>query len=278
MIDNLQPESREKQNLMADVLVDGCRIRYWVDGPEQAPALLLSNSIGSTAGLWDQQVERFSASFRVIRYDTRGHGRSDTRPGEYALDQLGRDALAVLDGVGVWRAHFCGISLGGITGLWLGVHAPERIGRLIAANTAARIGTTTLWTERMRTVRSEGMRAIADATMVRWFSLSFRDRNPTIVERFRSMLAGAPAPGYAGCCAALRDADVRGDLGRIRAQTLVIAGAHDVVTSVEDAAFISDRVANARLVTLDAAHLSNVEQPDAFNSAVLDFLAEGNPR
>jgi 3-oxoadipate enol-lactonase len=262
---------------MAEVLVDSCRLSYWVDGPEGAPALLLSNSIGSTAGLWDQQIGRFSASFRVIRYDTRGHGRSETRPGEYALDQLGRDALAILDGVGVWRAHFCGISLGGITGLWLGVHAPERIGRLIAANTAARIGTTALWTERIRTVRSEGMRAIADATIPRWFSASFRERNPTTVERFRSMLAGASAPGYAGCCAALRDADLRSDIHRIRARMLVIAGAHDVATSVADAVLISDGVANARLVTLDAAHLSNVEQPEAFNSAVLGFLADGNP-
>jgi 3-oxoadipate enol-lactonase len=278
MIDNLSPGSAKRKILMAEVLVDGCRVSYWVDGPEGAPALLLSNSIGSTAGLWDQQVERFSASYRVIRYDTRGHGRSETKPGEYALDQLGRDALAVLDGVGVWRAHFCGISLGGITGLWLGIHAPERIGRLIAANTAARIGTTALWTERIRTVRSGGMGAIADATMARWFSVSFRERNPAIVERFRSMLAGASPQGYMGCCAALRDADLRGDLDRIRAQTLVIAGAQDVATSVEDASFIRDRVANARLVTLDAAHLSNVEQPEAFNSTVLGFLAEGNAR
>jgi 3-oxoadipate enol-lactonase len=258
---------------MAEVLVDGCRLSYWVDGPERAQALVLSNPIGSTVEMWDGQVERFSESLRVIRYDTRGHGRSDGRPGEYALDQLGRDVLAVLDAVGIWRAHFCGISLGGITGLWLGVQAPERIGRLIAANTGARIGTTELWTERIRTVRSEGMRTIADAAMARWFSAGFRDRHPTTVERFRSMLAGGSAEGYAGCCAALRDADVRSDIHRIRALTLVIAGAYDLATPVADATLIRDRVAGARMVTLDAAHLSNVEQPEAFTSTVLGFLA-----
>lgn len=260
---------------MAEVLVEGCRLSYWVDGPEQAQALLLSNPIGSTVGLWDQQVERFSGPFRVIRYDTRGHGRSDTRPGETALDQLGRDVLAVLDAVGVWRAHVCGISLGGITGLWLGVHAPERLGRLIAANTGARIGTPALWTERIGAVRSHGMRAVAGNAMRRWFSAGFRERHPTTVDRFRSMLAGASEEGYVACCAALRDADLRSDIQRIRASTLVIAGAHDEATPVADAELIRERIAGARLVTLDAAHLSNVEQPEAFASAVLDFLAGG---
>jgi 3-oxoadipate enol-lactonase len=243
-----------------------------VDGPEQAQAVLLSNPIGATVELWDKQIERFSRSFRVIRYDTRGHGRSQSRPGEIALDQLGRDALAVLDAVGVWRAHFCGISLGGITGLWLGVHAPERLGRLVAANTGARIGTPAIWTERMRTVRAHGMRPLADAAMGRWFSAGFREKHPTIVDQFRSMLAAASVEGYVGCCAVLRDADLRNDIHRIRASTLVIAGARDESTPIADAELIRERVAGARLVTFDTAHLSNVEQPEAFASAVLDFL------
>ena len=263
---------------MAEVLVEGCRLSYWVDGPERAHALLLSNPIGATVELWEKQVERFSGSFRVIRYDTRGHGRSDARSGETALDQLGRDVLAVLDAVGVWRAHVCGISLGGLTGLWLGVHAPERVGRLIAANTGARIGTPPFWTERIRTVRTHGMRSLADAAMSRWFSAGFRERHPTTVERFRSMLAGAPVEGYVGCCAALRDADLRNDIQRIRAATLVIAGAHDEATPPADAESIRAHVPGARLKTLDAAHLSNVEQPEAFASAVLEFLAKGTPQ
>jgi 3-oxoadipate enol-lactonase len=257
---------------MAEVIVDGCRLSYCVDGPKNAPALLLSNPIGSTVDLWDPQVEGFSRAFSVIRYDTRGHGRSDAQPGEYTLDELGRDVLAVLDGVGVWRAHLCGLSLGGITALWLGVHAPERIGRLVAANTGARIGTTELWAERIRNVRSQGMRTIADAAMPRWFSDGFRERHPTTVERFRAMLAGASAQGYVGCCAALRDADLRDDIHRIRASTLVIAGAHDEATPPANAESIRDRVAGARMVTLDAAHISNVEQSEAFTSAVLEFL------
>ena len=263
---------------MAQILVEGCRISYWVDGPEQAQALLLSSPIGATAELWDKQVERLSGSFRVIRYDTRGHGRSEFRRGETSLDQLGRDALAVMDAVGIWRSHFCGLSLGGITGLWLGVHAPERVGRLIAANTGARIATPEFWTERIQTVRSNGMRPLADAAMNRWFSADFRARHPPIVEHFRSMLAGAEVEGYVACCAALRDADLRNDIQRIRASTLVIAGASDEATTPADAKFIRDSVEGARLVTLDTAHLSNVEQPEAFASAVLDFLANGNAR
>jgi 3-oxoadipate enol-lactonase len=178
-----------------------------------------------------------------------------------------------MDGVGVWRAHFCGMSLGGITGLWLGVHAPERLGRLIAANTGAQIGTPAFWIERIRLVRSQGLGAIADTSLARWFSPGFRERHPTTVGRFRSMLAGVSPDGYAGCCAALRDADLRNDVQRIRAPILVIAGRHDEATPPTDAELLRDRIGGARLVTLDAAHLSNVEQPEAFTSAVLEFLS-----
>lgn len=153
------------------------------------------------------------------------------------------------------------------------LYAPERVARLVAANTGARIGTTELWDERIRNARSLGMPALADAVIPRWFTPEFRERQPQTVDRFRSMLAACPVDGYAGCCAAVRDADLREDIRRIGAATLVIRGTHDVATPPGAADFIRERVAGARLVVIDAAHLSNVEQPEAFTSAVVDFLS-----
>jgi len=258
--------------MMSDVTVDGCRLSFSVEGPEDAPALLLVNALGATRDLWTFELDRFARSFRVIRYDARGHGRSDVPSGPYSLDRLGQDALAILDAAGVAQAHICGLSLGGMVAMWLGVNSPERVARLIAANTGARIGTTELWEERIRNARSLGMPALAASVIPRWFTQEFRERQPETVDRFRSMLAACPVEGYAGCCAAVRDADLREDIQRIGAATLVIRGIHDVATPPGAADFIRERVAGARLVALDAAHLSNVEQPEAFTSAVVDFL------
>ena len=259
---------------MAEVRVDGCRLFFSVEGPEQAPWLLLSNSLGTTIDLWTRQLDRFTRVFRVIRYDTRGHGRSDVPTGPYTLNQLGADALSILEAAGAGRAHVCGVSIGGLTAMWLALHAPARVDRIVAANTAARIGTAELWNERIQTVRTLGMTTIAEATMARWFTERFIQRHPSTVDAFRSMVAACPADGYTGCCAALRDADVRDELHRIGAPTLVVTGVHDVGTPPAEGAFIRERVAGARLLALDAAHLSNVEQADAFTAAVVDFLLD----
>ncbi len=258
---------------MPDVNVDGCRLSFRVEGPEAAPWLLLSNSLGTTIDLWARQMDRFTQSFRVIRYDTRGHGRSGVPSGPYTMDRLGADVLAVLDAAGASRAHVCGISIGGLTGLWMAVHAPARVDRLVAANTAARIGTTELWDARIATVRSSGVPSLAEATMTRWFTEEFRQRHASTVDTFRAMVEDCPADGYAGCCAALRDADMRNDLHQITAPTLVVTGAHDVATPPADGAFIRERIPAARLLALDAAHLTNVEQADEFTSAVVEFLS-----
>ena len=251
-------------------------ISYSIDGPDDGPVLLLSNSIGSTRDLWARQVDAFSRSFRLIRYDTRGHGRSSVPPGDYSIDQVGRDVLAILDDAGVTAANVCGLSLGGITAMWLGIHAPHRVSRLILANTAARIGSVMSWTERAALVREGGMSAVADRAMLTWFSQEFREREPDIVQSFHTMLSGCSPEGYLGCCAALRDADLRDAIATIRCPTLVITGAHDVATTPEQAAFIADHIAGARLVTLDSAHLSNVARANEFNAAVLDFLGQAD--
>ena len=252
---------------------DGARIDYSVAGAPTDPALLFINSIGTTRDLWARQVPRLSKSFRVITYDARGHGFSQATVGDYTIEQLGRDALAVLDDAGAGSAHVCGISLGGITGLWLGVHAPRRINSLVVANTAARIGSVQMWTERIAFVREQGMAALADMTMPRWFTERFRSSEPQTIEQFRSMVASCSKDGYLGCSAALRDEDLREAIAGIRCPVLCIAGSADVATPPDALQFIHERIAGSQLITLDAAHLSNVEQDEAFNAALVSFLA-----
>lgn len=247
-------------------------ISYEVEGDSQAPALLLINSIGSTREMWARQMAAFTRSYRVIRYDARGHGVSSVPRGPYTLDQLGRDALAILDDVEVSDAHVCGLSLGGITAQWLGLNAANRIRTLVLANTAARIGTLESWTERINVVHQKGMSAVADLAMERWFTPAFRQRDPETVHAFRAMVQGCPADGYLGCCAALRDADLREQISALRAPTLAIASSADTATPPEGLEFIRARVTGAQLVTLDSAHLSNVERSEEFTEAVLEFL------
>jgi 3-oxoadipate enol-lactonase len=258
---------------MPEIDVDGCRIAFSVAGPEDAPVVLLSNALGTTRDLWCLQVRAFEAAFRVVRYDTRGHGQSDVPADGYTLDRLGRDALAVLDAVGAARAHVAGVSLGGLTAMWLGVHAPERVARLVLANTAARIGSREHWSTRIDEVRTAGLASVAEAAPARWFTTRFLDRKRDIAAAFRSMLCRTPTEGYIGCSGVLRDADLRDLVERIATPALVVTGIHDPVTTPDDAEFLRARIPGARCLRLDAAHFSNVEAADEFTSGVLDFLA-----
>ncbi len=251
-------------------------IRYTTSGPAGAPAIILSNSLGTMLDMWAPQVDALSKRYRVVRYDARGHGGSFAPVGKYTLDMLGRDALAVLDALDIERAHFCGISMGGLTGQWLGVHAPERLDKLIVANTAARIGSSNGWGERASLVRTRGMADVAAGAASRWFTAGFIARNPHVVQQLTHQLGDTGAQGYAACCDALAAADLRPDIDRIKAPMLVIAGRDDPVTTVDDARFIVERVANARMATLEASHLSNIEAADAFNATVLRFLDDSN--
>lgn len=252
---------------------DGCRLAYALSGPDGAPPLVLSNSLGTDRSLWDAQVEAFAASHRLLRYDTRGHGASDAPRGDYSLRRLGDDLLAVMDHAGVARADVCGVSIGGLTALWLGVHAPGRVRRLVLANTAARVGSEAFWAGRMRVAREQGLGAIADVTMERWFTPAFRAARPDLVARMRATLLEVPPAGYLGCCAALRDADLHGDAGRVGAPCLVVAGRHDVATPPPAGEWLAATIPGARLITFDAAHLANVECAAAFTAAVDQFLS-----
>jgi 3-oxoadipate enol-lactonase len=251
---------------------DGARIDYSVAGAPTAPTLLFINSIATTRELWARQVSRLSRSFRLITYDARGHGFSQVTVGDYTIEQLGRDALAILDDAGAESAHVCGISLGGITAMWMGIHAPRRVKSLALANTAARIGSVEMWSERIAFVKQQGMATLADVTMPRWFTEGFRAREPHTIEQFRSMIAACSQDGYLSCCAALRDEDLREAISAIRCPVLCIAGSADPATPPEALQFIHERIAGSRMVLLDAAHLTNVEQDRAFTSAVMEFI------
>jgi 3-oxoadipate enol-lactonase len=253
---------------------NGCRLMYRVDGDPEAPPVLFSNSLGTTHELWMPQVAAFSRTFRVIRYDTRGHGGSDSPPGEYTIEDLGSDALAVLDAAGAGRADMCGLSLGGLTAMWLALHAPERIGSLVLASTGAKIGTAELWQERIDQVTASGVASLAKAAAGRWFTEPFRVANSTVVFHQWEMLRSCPPEGYAGCCAVLRDTDLRGEIGRITAPVLVVAGVHDPVTPPSDAEEIRARLPHARITLLEASHIANIEQADVFNERVLTFITK----
>lgn len=251
----------------------GCHIRVEIDGPATAPALIFSNSLGANLHMWDEQAKALSKNFRVVRYDRRGHGKSDAPKGPYTVDRLGKDVIAILDSLKIERAYFCGLSMGSMTGMWLGRFAAECFNKLILSNTGARIGDLVTWNARIQTVLGKGIAAIVDSVLERWFSKTFREGNTQAVSAVRKMLLTTPAHGYAGCSAAIRDADQRWDIATIKLPTLVIAGRLDPATPAKDGEFITNRIKGCQLVTLDAAHLSNLEKPQQYIDTLEKFLA-----
>jgi 3-oxoadipate enol-lactonase len=241
-------------------------LHHRLDGDASAPVLVLSSSLGTTHAMWDPQLPALAARHRVLRYDHPGHGASP--PGPSSIEGLAREVLGLLDELGLERVAFCGLSLGGMVGMWLGANAPERVERLVLCCTAPHLPPREFWQERADTVRAQGVEAIADTVVARWFTERFKDGEPETVRRYRDMLAASPAEGYARCCEAIRDLDLRADLGRIEAPATVILGAHDPVVT-EDGKRALAGIRGARVVELDAAHLANVEQPGAFTEAVV---------
>ncbi len=251
------------------------KLHYQIDGPDNAPVLVLSNSLGTTLDMWLPQLPALTEHFRVLRYDTRGHGQSEVTPGPYTIAQLGRDVVSLLDGLKIPAAHFCGLSMGGMTGIWLGVHAPGRIHRLVLCNTSAAIGVPEVWNTRIAKVKQDGMEGIVDAVLERWFTVDFLAHAPAQVERVRQMLRTTPAEGYIANCAAVRDMDQRSELSRITAPTLVIGGKHDKATPPEHGELIARAIRGAKYVELNAAHLSNWEVAQAFTQQLMAFLLAG---
>ena len=236
-------------------------------------ALVLSNSIGTTQAMWDAQAEALAGEFDIVRYDHRGHGSAPVPPGPYSLADLGGDVLELLDERGIERAHFCGLSLGGMVGMWLAEHAPERIDRLVLCCTAPRMDAD-IWAERIATIRESGsVEPTADAAMERWFTPRFRAERPGVVARFRAMVASTPAEGYVACAEAIVGMTIEDGLGSISAPTLVVAGAHDPSTPPEQGEAIARAIPGARFEIVDAAHMANIEQEERITALMGEHFA-----
>ncbi len=245
------------------------RLSYALDGPADAPVLVLSGSLGTTRDMWLPQVPVLSQKWRLLRVDHPGHGESPVWDDRVTVENIGLAVLDLLDNLNHQRVSFCGLSLGGAIGQWIAAHAPERIERLILCCTSARFATPGAYLQRAATVRKQGMAVIAGAVIERWFTAHFRDEQPDVVAHYRSMLEAIRAPGYAECCEAVAEVDARPYLASIAAPTLVIAGGEDRAAPVEHAEELRDRIPGARLeVIAGAAHLANVEQPEAVSSAI----------
>lgn len=254
------------------VNVEGSRIRYLLDGKIGAPALVLSNSLGTDLSLWEPQIPAFSSRMLVLRYDGRGHGQSPVTPGEYTIDLLANDLIAVLDHLAIEKTSFCGLSLGGMVGQQLAIHAPNRVHKLALCSTAAKIGSPETWNSRIALVRAGGMAAVTQSILERWFTPEFSRRAPAEVERIRQMLLSTPPDGYASNSAAVRDADFRECLGRVTAPTLSVSSSRDPSTPPADGKFLAARIPGAKYIELDAAHLSNIEAAQRFTDTILEFL------
>ena len=249
------------------------RIHYSLTGPDSGPVLVMSSSLGANLSMWDTQVAALSSRYRLLRYSTRGHGQSSAPPGPYSIATLANDVLNLLDALRFDRVHFCGLSMGGQTGMWLGQHAPSRLNKLVLCNTGATIGTHEAWNARIDTVLSKGLTDVSSAVVSRWFTPDFALLHPDAVASAKSMIESANPGGYASCCAAVRDFDVRDNLSSISVPTLVIAGAHDFATPAADGRFLAENIPGAQYVELRAAHLSNIEAAAQFISVVETFLS-----
>jgi 3-oxoadipate enol-lactonase len=248
------------------------RLHYLLEGTPGAPVLVLSNSLGTDLSMWEPQMPALLEKFQVLRYDGRGHGQSTVTPGPYSIGQLAGDVAALMDYLEIGRAHFCGLSMGGMIGMWLGTNLGRRLDRLVLSNTAAKIGTAEGWNARIARVQTEGMAAVVPGIVDIWFTKNFQNTAQVQVGRVRDMLLASPPQGYVANCAAVRDMDQRDAIGGVAVPTLVIAGRHDTSTPPEAGRFVADKIKGARFVELNAAHLSNWEVAQAFTSQLVSFL------
>jgi len=250
------------------------KLNYKLQGTLNSPVLVFSNSLGSEMMMWDELVPYLLPFFRILQYDTRGHGGSEITPEPYTIDLLGQDVIDLLDQLGIETAYFCGLSMGGLIGQWLGIHHPERIKKLVISNTGAKIGNDERWNGRIETITQHGMQAIVEDTMERWFTEGFRQNNPQRVAETKAMFLRSHVQGYANCCAAIRDADFREQLKNNTVETLVITGDEDPVTNVEQAEFLAKNIPNATLKILPARHLASTELPKEYAAVLIDFLID----
>jgi len=248
------------------------QLEYAFAGPGHAPVLVFSNSLGTNLAMWDPQMSDLSRAFRILRHDMRGHGRSEVTLGPYTIPQLAADVFHLLDALKIDKFDFCGLSMSGMIGMELALHAPHRVRKVIVCNTAPKLGTAVAWNTRIQTVQAGGMKAVADAVIERWFTPEFRAASPAVVESTKQMLLNTPPEGYAASCAAIRDFDATAAISSIRVPTLIIHGTRDPVTAADDGEKMAAAIPGAQLANLPVAHMSNIEAAPAFTMAVAKFL------
>ncbi|MDX1560179.1 MAG: 3-oxoadipate enol-lactonase [Marinobacter sp.] len=254
---------------------DNARLAYRLDGPDDKPVVVLSNSIGTDLHMWDDQIPELAKRFRVLRYDMRGHGASGVPGGAYSIDRFGRDVIELLDSLDIERAHFLGLSLGGYVGQWLGIHTPERIDRLILSNTAAYLGPAEQWDEAIAAVlEAKDMKETAERFLLNWFPPQMLEAESPVVDRFRNMLLATDRQGLAGSWSIVRDTDMRRTISLISRPTLIIAGEHDPVTTLEHSELMAKTIPETRFVVLPATHMTNVQYPAEFLEVVVTFLTD----
>lgn len=245
---------------------------YDCAGPQGAPVVLFSNSLGTDLSMWDRQADVLSRDFRVLRYDSRGQGQSVVSPSPYSIESLADDVLVLLHELDIPSFHFCGLSMGGMVGMSLATQASDRLGKLILCSTAPKIGTQQTWDARITAVRNGGMGAVVEGVLERWFTSDFREKSPASIQSTREMLLRSPVEGYIGGCTAVRDMDARESIAGIHVPTLIISGTYDPVTTPSDGRFMAGKIAGSIYKELPAAHLSNVEAADAFTMEIISFL------
>jgi len=250
-------------------------LNYALEGRAGAPVVAFTGSLGTDLTMWRPQSDRLGERFRTLRYDVRGHGGSEVPPAPYSMDDLGSDLVALLDRLEIERASLCGLSIGGMISMWVAAHAPERVERLALCCTSAQLGPPEVWRERASIVRAEGVGAIADTVLGRWFTPGFAAAHPEVVERVRGVLIATPPEGYAGCCEAIAAMDLTPDLPSVAAPTLVVAAEQDPSIPPEHGRRIAELISGARFEVISpAAHLATVERPDVTTAMILGFLSD----
>ncbi|MFV5697375.1 3-oxoadipate enol-lactonase [Flavobacterium sp. ZT3R17] len=257
---------------MSKIKMQHTILNYVFDDFKKEQTLVFSNSLGTDLTMWDKQIELLGQEFNMLRYDTRGHGKSEVAEGEYSIEMLGNDVLDLLDSLKIEKVNFCGLSIGGLTGQWLGIHAPERLNKLILCNTAVKIGNAEGWNTRIETVQKNGLDSIVSGTQERWFTPEFVSENKNEVEAVLAMFVQTPLSGYSSCCAAVRDADFTDQVSKIPVPTLIISGTEDLVTTVKEGDFLMEKISNSLLAALKTAHISNIEKADDFTKLLIEFI------
>jgi len=251
---------------------DGCPINVEIEGSEGAPVMILSNSLGTNLHMWDDQMPEWSKHFRVVRYDRRGHGKSGVPKGPYSMEIFGRDVLAIADSLKIKKFNWCGLSMGGMVGQWLGANAPERIEKLILSNTNFNYADKAPWNDRIKLIKEKGLASLVDPNMERWFTKGFRERAPQAIAKIKAEFLATDPIGYVACCEAIRDMDFTASNPTITVPTMVIVGSQDPATPPAAGEAIAKQIKGAKLVALEAAHIANIEQPKIYAETVINFL------